>query len=132
MYIKKFSDEKQPGLNVKRINGIEVSDEELLRYYSFELEKVGGDSKGQWVNSISMILSEHKIYTKSFSRETFFTSRVSSVINPGEPLSSIQIDPYTGVYRSEIPLDTRLKSQSDSVKKMADFLIEVLDISYGT
>ena len=34
LYIDKFSEEEQPGLFVKRVNGVEgLSDEEILNYY---------------------------------------------------------------------------------------------------
>lgn len=129
LYIERFPEDKQPGLNIKRMNGYEATDEEMLKYYISELEKVGGESEGQWISSLAFALSEDKIVVRSFSRETFFTSKISSVINPGEPLSSIQIDPITRIYRSEIPLTERNKKQNDSVKRMAEFLIRVIKIS---
>ncbi|MFH1648499.1 MAG: non-canonical purine NTP pyrophosphatase [Patescibacteria group bacterium] len=79
LYIEKFSDDKQPGLFVRRIHGEdkEVSDEELLDYYVSELEKVGGESPGVWVSAISLAISPDEVYSEEFSEKTFlFLKRI--------------------------------------------------------
>lgn len=45
LWVEKFSEEEQPGLFVKRVNGREdLSDEEILNYYIDKLENIGGES----------------------------------------------------------------------------------------
>ena len=53
----KFPEEKQPGVLVRRIYGIDrdATDEEVLDYYARELDKVGGESSGIWRGSIVVV-----------------------------------------------------------------------------
>ena len=81
LYVDKFPGNKQPGVFVRRINGKRASDEEMLNYYIDELNKVGGESKGRWVNSVALIISDNKIFTRNFIEETYFTSKKSPIEN---------------------------------------------------
>ena len=53
LIIDKLPPEKQPGIFVKRHNGKELSDDEVLNLYSKEIEDVGGESTGSFVISIA-------------------------------------------------------------------------------
>lgn len=56
LYIDKFSEEEQPGLFVKRVNGIEgLSDEEVLQYYIDKLKEHGGSSLAHYESGVCMI-----------------------------------------------------------------------------
>ncbi len=111
LYIEKFSEDKQPGLFVRRINGKKATDQEMIDYYISELDKVGGESKARWITSVALVLSLDKIYTEDFTENTVFTSKPSPITNPGNPLNSIQIDPYFKKYISEITPEERSKTQ---------------------
>lgn len=124
LYIDKFPEEKQPGVFVRRINGKAATDEEMLKYYINELKKVGGESKGKWIISIALAVSEDEIYTRNFIDETFFTSKMSSVIRPGEPLGSIQISPMFNKYKSEILDEERSELDSKLDLDLFKFLNE--------
>jgi len=124
LYIEAFPKEKQPGLLVRRIFGQDcaASDDELLNYYQHELINVGGKSKGTWVTAIAFRTDISHIYGETISSETFFTSKVSPVINTGEPLNSLQIDPITGVYFSEMSPDERIKAQGARTSGIVQFI----------
>lgn len=113
LYIEKFPPNKQPGLFVRRIYGDsrEATDEEMLDYYIQELNKVGGKSKGKWISAIALVLKKGRVHTQEFSRETLFVSKRSSRITPGEPLNSIQIDPLTGKYFTDLAQEEWLELQ---------------------
>ncbi len=113
LYIEAFPKEKQPGLFVRRIYGKDyaASDNEMLNYYQQELNKVGGQSKGTWVTAIAFRIDISQIYCETFTSETFFTSKVSPVVMAGEPLNSLQIDPISGTYFSEMLPNERIKAQ---------------------
>jgi len=113
LYIESFPKEKQPGMFVRRIYGKDspVSDDEMLQYYQQELNNVGGQSKGTWVTAISFRIDVSQIYCETFTSETFFTSKISPVIMAGEPLNSLQIDPISGIYFSEMLPNERIKAQ---------------------
>jgi len=103
LYIDKFSDDMQPGLNIRRIHKDEraVSDEEMLDHFVRELEKVGGKSKGNWISAIALV-TDNKFFSESFSGWSFFTARKSPKMTPGEPLNSIQVDPKSGKYFTDL------------------------------
>lgn len=113
LYIESFPSEKQPGLYVRRIfeKDSAASDEEMLNYYRQELNKIGGQSKGTWVTAIAFRIDVSQIYCETFVSETVFTSKVSPVVMAGEPLNSLQIDPISGKYFSEMSPNERIKAQ---------------------
>jgi XTP/dITP diphosphohydrolase len=124
LYIEAFSKEKQPGMFVRRIYGVDfaASDVELLNYYQRELNNVGGKSKGTWVTAIAFQTAVSHIYSETFSSETFFTSKASPVIMAGEPLNSLQIDPVSGTYFSEMSPDERIKALGTRAVGIAQFI----------
>ncbi len=127
LYIDKFPKIKQPSVFVRRINGKRASDEEMLNYYLDELNKVGGESKGRWVNSVALIISDNKIFTRNFIEETYFTSKKSPVEKKDQPLSSIQIDLTYNKYKSEITLEERSKLQNKLDKELFEFFKKFIE-----
>lgn len=113
LYIEKFSEEKQPRIFVRRIEGTdrEVTDEQVLDYYIKELEKVGGESKGFFWVVFVLVVSNEKVFSQSYSLDLTLSSRRSDVLIPGAPLSSLSIDPVTGRYFSEMPYNKRPDSK---------------------
>lgn len=126
LYIKKFPKHKQPGLNVRRIgeNKEAVTDEEMLNYYMAELDKVGGKSQGTWISAIALVVGKNRIFAESFSGDSLFTSKRSPKLTPGEPLNSIQIDPKTNKYFTDLTKKEWLKLQSRREKGYIDFMRE--------
>ena len=49
LYIEGLPDEKQPGTHVRRINGKELNDEEMIEYYSKLVNEYGGKLTAKWV-----------------------------------------------------------------------------------
>ena len=124
LYVESFPKEKQPGLFVRRIFGKDsaASDEEMLNYYQHELNKVGGQSKGTWVTAIAFRISASQVYSETFISDTFFTSKISSVVMAGEPLNSLQIDPISGMYFSEMSPNERIKAQMQRASGITRFM----------
>lgn len=102
--IDRFPPEKQPGVFVRRIgqNHIPLSDDELIRYYVAELDRIGGTSSGCWQVTVALALSADVVLSESYEVPTLFISQASSVRIPGAPLSSLILDPATNQYYSEI------------------------------
>lgn len=124
LYIESFPSEKQPGMFVRRVlgKGIAVSDGELLHYYRQELSKIGGQSKGTWVTAIAFRIDVSQIYCETFVSETFFTSKVSPMVMAGEPLNSLQVDPISGKYFSEMSPNERIKAQMQRASGITQFV----------
>ena len=49
LYIEGLPEEKQPGTHVRRINGKELNDEEMIEYYSKLVNEYGGKLTAKWV-----------------------------------------------------------------------------------
>lgn len=124
LYVDAFPIEKQPGLFVRRIMGKDnaASDDDLLHYYQQELIKAGGQSKGTRVTAISFRIDASQIFCETITSETFFTSKASPVIMAGEPLNSLQIDPISGDYFSEMTPDERIKAQRERAAGIIRFM----------
>jgi len=122
--INRFPPHKQPGIFVRRINGADhdVSDDEMLAYYTRALQAVGGQSVGIWITSIALMLSSSKIYSATINSETMFVAKKSPIMMPGEPLNSLQIDPSTGKYFSEMTDARRVRAQRKRASGIFDFV----------
>jgi 8-oxo-dGTP diphosphatase len=129
LYIDRFPKDKQPGLFVRRIvgTGNNITDDEMLRYYKRELDNVGGSSKGLWITAIVLKTSPGNILSKTFESETMFTSDASDVQTPGEPLNSLQINPITGKYYSEMTPEERTKAQGERAYGIVEFMENNID-----
>lgn len=102
--VDQFPEEKQPGVFVKRIHGIdrEPTDEEVLDYYIGELGKIGGKSVGTWKGSIALAVSDEKVFSDSYSYQTILTTKRKGGVISGAPLDAVTIDPITGKYYTEM------------------------------
>ena len=101
LIIDKLPKDKQPGVFVRRHNGRELSDEEIIELYSKEIESVGGESTGAFVISIAIIDKEGNIHTKETKHKRLFVSKPDSNRVPGYPLSSLIFDKETNMYMTE-------------------------------
>lgn len=101
LIIDRLPKEKQPGIFVRRHNGRELLDEEIIQLYSKEIEKVGGESTGAFVISIAIIDKDGRIYTKETKHKRLFVSKPDSNRVPGYPLSSLIFDKEANMYMTE-------------------------------
>ena len=102
--VDRFPEEKQPGVFIKRIHGMdrEPTDEEVLDYYIGELDKIGGKSVGTWKGSIALAVSDEKVFSDSYSYQTILTTQRKGAAISGAPLDAVTIDPITGKYYTEM------------------------------
>ena len=101
LIIDKLPEEKQPGVFVRRYNGKELSDEEIIDLYSKEIGNVGGESTGAFVISIAIIDKNGNIHTKETKHKRLFVSKPDSNRVPGYPLSSLIYDKEVNMYMTE-------------------------------
>ena len=131
-YIDGIPDEMQPGPHVRRIfveggNRKKATDGEMVDYYTKLISGLGGKAKGLWTSAIALVVAPEKSYTESFTRETILTSERSPNSTEGEPLNSIQIDPTTGKYFTDLTTDEWLKLQTEREKGYIRFFERHLD-----
>ncbi len=121
--IDRFPPEKQPGTMVKRISSTGApTNEALMRYYLRELEMVGGESPGTWTASQALALSANQVLVYSYQFAVRFTSIPCGELAPGRILDSLMVDPRSGKYYTELPLEERPYYQ-----EMCDFVLGNLD-----
>lgn len=95
--------EDQPGIHVRRIGGsFAATDAELLDHGAALVESLGDNVTGYWEYGICVADPSGKILETTLRTPRVFTSKRSDKSVPGYPLESIQIDPETGKYISEM------------------------------
>ena len=104
LYLEGLSTEEQPGLNVRRINGAteRPTDEQMLDYYSKLIGKLGGRINGYWEFGICIANLQGQYEETIIKSPRVFVSKPSSKMVEGYPLESIQIEPESGRYISEM------------------------------
>ena len=129
LHIDRFPEDEQPGLFVRRVcgKGDRATDEEMLRYYQRELDKIGGRSRGTWTTAIALKVSAGRTFCETFTSDTMFSSRASDVLTPGEPLNALQIDVDTGKVYSEMTSEERTKAQGRRAFGIVEFIERHLD-----
>ena len=124
LYIDKFTDEEQPGLFVRRVNGKEdVSDEEILNHYIELLNRHGGESLAAYHTGVCLIDSEGNINNELITETKFLmTSKISNTKTiSGGVLDSISYDLNAKKYfceRSEEDKKNHYKALDSKYKQL--------------
>lgn len=110
LYFENLPDELQPGQNVRRIDKRtdRPSDEEVLVYYQNLIAAQGGEIRGYWEYAFCYAYPDgryQEIVIKRASR--IFSATRSQNLTAGYPLESLQIDPESGRYFSDLSPDER-------------------------
>lgn len=123
LFIEELSEEKQPGTQVRRVNGKELTDEEMIQYYTNLVKENGGRLTAKWVYGMVIYNGkEPKQYT--WSKEHFyFVDKPCEKRNPGYPLDSISIMPEYNKYFVELTQEEK-KSKTNNEDKVIDFIVK--------
>ena len=120
LYFDELEENEQPGLHVRRINGKELTDDEMIQYYASLAERHGGRITGRYRNAIYFILDEEHHYSSmdmSIATEPFL---LGTVPHPkrveGFPLDSLSIDIATGRYYYDLDVKDVSTSVDDGVR----------------
>ncbi len=107
LYFTGLADSEQPGLYVRRIPGSidRLSDEEMVSYYTQLIASQGGSMVGYWEFGIAIARPDGKMAETTIKFPRQFTATPSQQVVEGYPLESIQVDPVTGKYISEMIID---------------------------
>ena len=93
LYIEKFKESEQPGLFVKRINGVEgLSDEEVFNYYYNKITEYGGESKARYFTGVALVDADGEVHSNTLAEHEFLlTNKLAKTksLNGGilEPMS---------------------------------------------
>lgn len=103
LFLNGLTPKDQPGIHVRRIGGtLAATDDELLHHGIALVESLGGKATGWWEYGICIADPDGKINETTIRTPRVFTSKPSEKSVLGYPLESIQIDPETGKYISEM------------------------------
>lgn len=106
LFFDNVSEEDQPGVHVRTINGKYLTDEEMVAHYTGLVHKYG-NLTAHYKNAICLILDEHSEYEAmepSMESEKFIiTDKAHARTKNGFPLDSLSLDIKTGKYYYDLP-----------------------------
>ncbi|WP_406242472.1 non-canonical purine NTP pyrophosphatase [Tissierella carlieri] len=115
LYIKGIREEQQPGVYVRRVNGKELTDEEMIEYYGGIARENGGQVFARYENAICLVLDEEHIYeyqgNEISSDEFIIVDKPHLTRNQGFPLDSLSVEKNSKKYY----LDMDRKEKGDKI-----------------
>ena len=124
LFIEELPEKKQPGTHVRRINGKELNDEEMIEYYTNLVKENGGKLTAKWVYGM-VICSRKGVNKFTWSKDHFyFVDKPCEKRNPGYPLDSISVMPESNKYWLEYPEEYRKQyNEKDNVEEVVQFIV---------
>lgn len=121
LFLENIIEEKQPGTNVRRVNGKRLSDDEMIDYYTTLVRENGGRINAKWVKGVA-IYNGKEMKTFTYDRDNFyFVEKPSMKRHEGYPLDSISIIPEFNKYLTELNEEEKIiyknKNKNDNIIK---------------
>ena len=125
LFIEDLPEEKQPGTYVRRVNGKELNDEEMIEHYTKLVKENGGNLKAKWVYGM-VVCSDKGTAQFSWTKDHFyFVDKPCEKINRGYPLDSISIIPEFNKYLAELTDKEKEEyKKKDNIEEVAKFVVE--------
>lgn len=121
LFVEKFN--KQPGLFVRRVNGKQLNDDELEKYYIQELEKVGGESTAFYITGLALI-NDNKEYVQEIKEKSFiFKSDKYNGKRNDDPLGRLEYDEDIKKYFCEMNEDDKKARNIYFDKECVNFIL---------
>lgn len=113
LFIEELPEEKQPGTNVRRVNGKTLNDDEMIEYYTNLAKEYGGKLTAKWVYGMAIYNGkETKTYTWD-KDSLYIVDKPCEKRNIGYPLNSISIVPMYNKYYAELSDEEKNANKSD-------------------
>lgn len=98
LYIEGLPERKQPGTYVRRVNGKELTDDEMIEYYCNLVSEYGGKLTAKWVFGM-VIYNGKEAKEYSWSKGNFYlVDKPCKKRDIGYPLNSMSIMPQCNKY----------------------------------
>ena len=104
LYLDGLAEEEQPGIHTRRIPGWDTrpDDESMLAHYRQVILNLGGKTGGRWEYAVCLAAPGKILGETNLVSERWFVAEASPKRINGYPLESIQVEPTTGQYISEM------------------------------
>ena len=106
LFFDEVDEKNQPGTHVRRVNGKELSDLQMIEHYGNLANSYGGRLTAKYKNAICLVLSEDKIFSRmdsSLEIEPFYLVSVPHPkIVPGFPLDALSVQIESGKYFQDL------------------------------
>lgn len=123
--------EMQPGVYVRRHNGKELTDEEIIELYSKEIESIGGETTGAFNIAITIIDENGKEYTKVTKHDRLFVSKPCKERTKGYPMNSLIYDKEKGQYLAQNYGKETILNENRFAQEEMKFIGEALNYKKG-
>lgn len=120
-----LSKEMQPGIYVRRHNGKELTDEEIIELYSKEIEKVGGETTGAFNIAITIVDNKGKEHTKVTKHNRLFISKPCKERTKGYPMNSLIYDKEKEKYLAQNYEIGTICKENKSTQEELEFIREI-------
>lgn len=119
LYLDGLSEDEQPGINVRRIPGVEgrPTDEQMLEYFAGVIKRLGNEIKGRWEFAIAVANLKGIIEEITICSPRFFRSQLSRKVVQGYPLESLQVDPKSGKYIADMTQEEQGQFWQEAIGK---------------
>lgn len=123
LFIENLPEEKQPGTYVRRIDGKELNDEEMIEHYTNLVKEAGEKLMAKWVYGM-VVCSDKGTAEFSWTKDHFyFVDTPSKKRNPGYPLDSISIIPEFNKYLVDLTEEEKNQyRKKDNIDDVVDFI----------
>lgn len=130
LYIDEISPSKQPGVHVRRVNGKELNDEEMIEYYTELALEAGGELRARYRNAICLNLDDKRVFEYAgddiASEKFIITSKPHKKRKDGFPLDSISKDVQTGKYYMDLKAYT--SNEQVMIEGFRNFFVKSLNL----
>lgn len=127
LFIEGIPDELQPGVFVRRINGKELNDDEMIEYYTKLVKEYGGKLKARWVYGMVLMTNNGTSEFNWSYNDFYLVSNANKKRNLGYPLDSISIDEKTNKYFVDMTEEDRKENAKEiSDKEVIAFILNFL------
>lgn len=130
LFIDGIDETLQPGTHVRRVGGRQLSDEEMIIYYTRLVKEHGGKLQAKWVYGM-VVITDKSCDELTWSKDKFyFVSTPCSKRNPGYPLDSISIIPKFNKYLVELSDEERnLYKSKENIDGVVNFILDCINKS---
>lgn len=123
LFIEELPSEKQPGTYVRRVNGKELNDDEMIEHYTNLAKEYGGKLTAKWIFGM-VICDNNGVKNYSWTKDHFyFVDKPSKERNPGYPLESISVIPEFNKYAVELDEEEKeFYKKKDNIDNVVKFI----------